>query len=487
MRHKYGFHIDRSDEDVLDAIRRIKPKIVKALDPNVDFCKKVRDIVPDVFLIGRLVFDTHEQERFALAPAETGRKLAERLLRHEASKAQHQGRLLLDAWESYNEVIFGHSSTDMQQRYDDFQVAFAQPIKQAGFEPIGMNLATGNGTGADFINNFAGTMETHRYLGFHEYDWPTMWRLHDDNILEKDEEGMWLCLRYRRIMSEVRQRYGNRHTVIITECGMTQGANGGEDVGWLHEPRVSEDSYWDSLMWYNRELMRDDYVMGATLYMVGARGLWQSFEILGGLIDRLERFQNSQVQIAAIHQSPTPKGSKKVLAAPAGPPLHVQLLALGKQRQVMHFNPEAALQKRIFADGFVPNSEEFSLTHDGQRYVAQQAEHLGSGAVRVYYVLEGDWGNVRAVKRGATGAAGALAQALLHEGQGRQVIHFNAAAALQKRIFADGFVPNSEEFPVSSGGKNYAAQQAEHLGSGAVRVYYAPEGDWGNVQFVAAT
>ena len=54
-------------------------------------------------------------------------------------------------------------------------------------------------------------------------------------------------------MNVVRQRYPNRHTVIITECGMTQGVQGGDDVGWLHEPAVSEDSYWDSLMWYNHE------------------------------------------------------------------------------------------------------------------------------------------------------------------------------------------------------------------------------------------
>ncbi len=59
MNHKYGFHVNQTGgskgNEVLDAVRRIRPKVVKVLDPDVDFCKKVRDLVPDVFLIGRVV------------------------------------------------------------------------------------------------------------------------------------------------------------------------------------------------------------------------------------------------------------------------------------------------------------------------------------------------------------------------------------------------------------------------------------------------
>jgi len=296
MNHKYGFHVNQTGgavgDAVLDAVRRIRPKVVKVLDPNVDFCKRVRDLAPDVFLIGRVVVSTGEQDGFAMAPAEMGRKFAERLLNHEASKAQHHGKPLLDAWESYNEALdFGNASGDRKRQYDEFQVAFAGRIRQGGIEPIAMNFGTGNGLGDDFLEYFAGTLETHRYLGFHEYDWPTMWRLHEENILEKGEDGMWLCLRYRRTMNVVRQRYPGRHTVIMTECGMTQGVQGRDDVGWLHEPAVSEDSYWDSLMWYNHEIMKDDYVLGACLYVVGADGGWWSFEHLGGIIDRLEALQ----------------------------------------------------------------------------------------------------------------------------------------------------------------------------------------------------
>lgn len=152
-------------------------------------------------------------------------------------------------------------------------------------------------------------------------------------------------------------------------------------------------------------------------------------------------------------------------------------------RQVIQFNPSAALQRRIFADRLVPNSTEFSLSVDGVDYTAQRAENLANGQVRVYYVANGDWGNVRFVEGGGS----ALADALLGEANKKQVIQFNPGAALQKRVFADGFVPNSTEFTVNSGGVDYQAQRAENLGTGRVRVYYVRPGDWGNVSFVEAS
>lgn len=75
------------------------------------------------------------------------------------------------------------------------------------------------------------------------------------------------------------------------------------------------------------------------------------------------------------------------------------LVAKAQAAQVIQFNPGAALQKAIFAAGFVPNSPEFDAAYQGTVYVAQRAEHMGSGEVRVYYVKQGDWGNVQYVIR----------------------------------------------------------------------------------------
>ena len=57
----------------------------------------------------------------------------------------------------------------------------------------------------------------------------------------------------------------------------------------------------------------------------------------------------------------------------------------------MKLNKSAALQRIIFRDGFVPVSGEFAESG----YVGQLAEHLGTGAVRVYYASPTNWGDVR--------------------------------------------------------------------------------------------
>ena len=90
---------------------------------------------------------------------------------------------------------------------------------------------------------------------------------------------------------------------------MTQGVWGGEDIGpWAKELTVPAtipggvvstpipaDDYWKSLLWYNGELMKDDYVMGACLFVTGAAGLarWDTFEHLGPIMERLEAFQET--------------------------------------------------------------------------------------------------------------------------------------------------------------------------------------------------
>jgi hypothetical protein len=170
------------------------------------------------------------------------------------------------------------------------------------------------------------------------------------------------------------------------------------------------------------------------------------------------------------------------ISAQAGSSIEAILLAAGEQAQVMQFNPGASLQRRIFGDGFVPNSGEFRSTIDATTFAVQRAEHMGTGAVRVYFAREGDWSNVRWYQRGS--AYEQPGQALLQEAERRQVIQFNPGAALQKRIFAEGYVPNSGEFSVTAAGTNFTAQRAEHLGTGSVRVYFAVAGNWSNVQFV---
>jgi hypothetical protein len=77
-----------------------------------------------------------------------------------------------------------------------------------------------------------------------------------------------------------------------------------------------------------------------------------------------------------------------------------------------------------------------------------------------------------------------LLEYLADEAQRKQVIQFNPNAAIQKVIFADGYVPNSGEFVITWGNTDYVAQRAEHLKTGDVRVYYVEKGKWDIVDYV---
>lgn len=79
--------------------------------------------------------------------------------------------------------------------------------------------------------------------------------------------------------------------------------------------------------------------------------------------------------------------------------LDAHLLQRGEAEQRIQFNPGASLQQAIFRDGFVPNSPEFGANFEGTSYVAQRAERLSDGAVRVYFCEAGDFANVRVVER----------------------------------------------------------------------------------------
>ncbi len=119
----------------------------------------------------------------------------------------------------------------------------------------------------------------------------------------------------------------------------------------------------------------------------------------------MEMHGNHHVVYRLWYERATKEGATQPPQPPQPPDpatsLNDLLLQTGEQKQILRFNPQAALQKAIFRDGFVPNSPEFYLSHGGSTYVGQRAERLSDGRSRVYYAKSGDFANVLFVEKGS--------------------------------------------------------------------------------------
>ena len=300
--HCLFYHVSGWGDAVFNSIMTLKPGIVKTLDPNVDNLRKIKENRPDTFVIYRLVLP-HDQQVLGSNESQArdmGEAFAQRVLSVEAA-----GAGLLDAVEGYNERLPTSAGEDEHRRYNAFMIGFAEAVyNQSGsaIEPIWGNFATGNGDPDLFSNIYGSSIQAYRLLGVHEYDWPTMDRLHRQGIDQDGNEGKWLALRYQRDLGHIVSQ--GQHTIIVTECGMTQGVLGGNDIGpwansntipsepWKSHPSpITADAYWATLQWYNAELLKDPAVMGACLFVTGAAGGWDTFEHIPAISNKIASFQ----------------------------------------------------------------------------------------------------------------------------------------------------------------------------------------------------
>ncbi|MBI3536193.1 MAG: LysM peptidoglycan-binding domain-containing protein [Chloroflexi bacterium] len=88
-----------------------------------------------------------------------------------------------------------------------------------------------------------------------------------------DKDVTWLCLRYRRAMEALPA--DARRPIVITECGIDGGPVGEAQKGWSKFTDAA--GYLSNLQWYDNELQKDDYLIGAVIYAMNGWGIDGSF------------------------------------------------------------------------------------------------------------------------------------------------------------------------------------------------------------------
>ena len=295
--HKLFAHANRWGNDVIKYITELKPKVIKFLDPNLTNVKLVRKLVPDALLIYRKWQPSQSLGNSGVEAFQLGVNFGQEVA---AEEIVQQG--LIDLVESYNEALGETAPAAEHRKFAQFQLGFQEGLGLAPVEPIALNFGTGNMSADLLAKYYPEVLNSYQWLGFHEYDWPTMDRLHRQGLAEGNG-GMWLALRYRRIMEPIIRMIGDNWSVVITECGMTQGVLGGLDVGFSHPTNtiqgewgnyptpISNDDYWETLSWYSDELMKDGYVAGACMFVTAGLPPWESFETLNTITPKIKDYQ----------------------------------------------------------------------------------------------------------------------------------------------------------------------------------------------------
>jgi hypothetical protein len=324
---------------------------------------------PNLTIIGRIYepYDANGEARSGRSPEDAARALVER------QKEQYRLNPAIKIWEGPNEPVFGNAEDPANVRamawYAAFEAERLRLLADLGLRGVVGNFSTGNPDlpmWPAFLPAVAAAETFNGYLGLHEYSSPWMWWLtgnyqtkncdNNSNFAGGEGDTGFVTLRYRKVYRNYLIPNGLGDVpLVMTECGLdaigavcpgqTSGAwkthpdfwkqhDGQSDPidYWRGPERDSERYYAEQLIWYDRELQKDSYVAGATIFTVGNTGNWQHFEIAGTrvtqyLTDYIRSQRNvpapasaSTVQPAAQPIPPTPAPTPKPEAAASTPP-----------------------------------------------------------------------------------------------------------------------------------------------------------------------
>ncbi len=257
-----------------------------------------KDIPKSVLVIGRK-FEGHYDAQLQRKSGKTPREAAEQFVGDQMS--EYKFNPAITYWEGHNEPVW--NSDEEMAWYAQFEVERIKLMAKEGLKCVIGNFATGSPDlklWPAFFPALKAAQEHGALLGMHEYSCPWMWWMTgkhqlDPNADEKDEG--WTTLRYRKVYRQhlIPNGFGDI-PLVITECDIDPlvspkppevGVGGTwQQLGgfWKRHDNESDkaDYYYRQLVWYDKELQKDDYVVGATIFTWGNFGrAWKHFEVAG--------------------------------------------------------------------------------------------------------------------------------------------------------------------------------------------------------------
>ena len=336
---------------------------------------------PDLILFGRVdsPYDPLAAQRAGVEPEAAVREFV------AGQQEQYRRNPLIRIWEGPAMPGLSDSSDPANMLamawYAAFEAERLRLLADIDLRGVAGNFTTGAPDLDLWLAFFPALDAADRYdgfLGLQEYTSPWMWWLTGDYQMANCEgrpdfrgEGDtgWLTLRYRKVYRDYLDPNGfGRVPLLITECGLARVDRvcpGQSDGSWRdhldfwsqHDGARDPIDYWrgaqngaerdperyyaEQLIWYDRELQKDDYVVGAAVFTFAADESRKPYDLAGTrvtqyLADHIhaERLADEAMpKVVEIAPEPTPALVEAVAAmaaspAPAAMPAHVETLAV---------------------------------------------------------------------------------------------------------------------------------------------------------------
>jgi hypothetical protein len=299
---KIALHIFNNDDpDIFEYMRVTKPPVVKILN---DFggMAEVKQFSPTTVTIGRIMLAEQPMDGDPVARAQ--QFVATNLETYQQYPA-------IDYWEGYNEPATDPASMGW---YTRFEVERVRSMAAYGLRAAIGAFSTGTpefDQMIQFVPAVEAAQQNHGILVLHEYSAPTMDFGMGAPIPGQppgSDRGPFM-LRYRFFYDGIFKPRGLVIPLVVSEAGIDGGINdrpgpegalGWRDfIGYWSEIGLGGSSsaeYIRQLAWYDQEVRRDDYVIGFTVFTVGARDHpeWGSYDITS-ILTRLARYVVTQV------------------------------------------------------------------------------------------------------------------------------------------------------------------------------------------------
>lgn len=225
-------------------------------------------------------------------------EVANWLVDHQRSLYDMHPRI--EYWEGPNEKDVG--GPEQMRWLAELEAERVRLLASMGLKSVVFNFSTGQPE-LDLWQHAEAALEAldqhGGLIGLHEYSTPIMQALTGD-LQPSDGDPLpdagWLTLRYRLVHERLEAMGFGHLKMVITECGLDRigesllidpdASNGAwrDHVDyWASQGHPDAEKYYgEQLLWYEKELRKDDYMVGATVFTEGHYGDdFANFDVAG--------------------------------------------------------------------------------------------------------------------------------------------------------------------------------------------------------------